>query len=422
MKKALVLLLLARTAAADPLDVFGFDARAKAMANAATATATNASAAFYNPAAGAFATDPQLQIGYSAAAMLLRINDRDAEVSSPRGVALGLGLPVRCGAACTFAFDLALYLPDQFITRIQTIPASEPHFVLLDNDVDRIVVNPTAALRIGRFAIGGGVTLLSDAAGNGIEFTVGATPGGKPVSEASLDVALPSRAAPLVGAMVEVFPGFRVGASYRGELDLRLRLDILAHVQVPGGGDTIISIRALNFYTPRKLSFGAAFDATDHLTLAADASYYNWANFAGGVPDLKILVDLMFAPTLLDGTFPADRLHDTMTVRAGGEWRTSVGTDREAALRAGVAYEPSPLPPQVLETSFADGDRVIVTGGAGVRWARIPGILEKPFGVDAAIEWHKLLGQTTQKVDPALPGFSTGGSMLHFALTATAAF
>src|SRR5262245_2780120 len=108
MKRAFLLLLFARVAAADPLDTFGFDARAKAMANAATATATNAGAAFYNPAAGAFATDPHIQIGYSAAAMLLRINDADAGVSSPRGVGLGLGLPVRCGASCTFAFDLAL--------------------------------------------------------------------------------------------------------------------------------------------------------------------------------------------------------------------------------------------------------------------------------------------------------------------------
>jgi len=235
-------------------------------------------------------------------------------------------------------------------------------------------------------------------------------------------VALPSRAAPLAGILVEPLPGLRLGASYRGELDLRLRLDILAHVMVPGGGDTIISIRALNFYTPRKLSFGAAWDPSEHWTLAVDASYYNWSNFSGGVPDLKILVDLMFAPTLLDGTFPADRLHDTMTVRAGGEWRTAIGPDREGALRAGLAYEPSPLPPQVLETSFADGDRVIVTAGAGVRWAHMGGILEKPLAIDAAIEWHKLVAQTTQKIDPALPGFSTGGSMLHFALTATAAF
>src|SRR5262249_44846412 len=126
--------------------------------------------------------------------------------------------------------------------------------------------------------------------------------------------------------------------------------------------------------------------------------------------------------TLLSGTFPADRMHDTMTVRAGGEWRRPVGTDREVALRAGMAYEPSPLPSQMLETSFADGDRLIFTGGAGVRWARLGGLFEKPIGFDAAIEWHELFGQSTHKLDPALPGFSTGGSMLHFALTATAAF
>src|SRR5262249_34704401 len=162
----------------------------------------------------------------------------------------------------------------------------------------RIVVNPTLALRIGRLALGGGVTLFSDAAGSGIEFTVGAR-GGMQVGQASLDVGLPSRAAPLFGVLYEPLPGLRVGASFRDEVDLRLRLDIVAHVEVHGGGETIISIRALNFYTPRKLSFGVAWDPTEHTTLAVDASYYNWSGFSGGVPDLKILVDLSIAPALL---------------------------------------------------------------------------------------------------------------------------
>src|SRR5262249_11326129 len=287
-------------------------------------------------------------------------------VGSSRGLPSGGALPSRCGSACTFAVGLAFYLPDQFIARIQTIPVSEPRFVLLDNDVDRIVINPTLALRLGPIAVGAGVTLFSDAAGNGIDFTVGGR-GGMQVGEAKLDVALPSRAAPLLGLLWTPRTDLRVGASFRGQLDLRLRLDIIAHVDIPGGGDTVISIRALNFYTPRKLSLGVAWDPTDRITLAADASYYNWADFSGGVPGLRVLVDLQIAPALLQGTFPADRLHDTMTLRAGGEWRRALAPDRMAALRAGLAYEPSPVPDQVLLTSLADNDRFVVSLGAGLQ-------------------------------------------------------
>jgi long-chain fatty acid transport protein len=415
------LLGLAAPASADPLDAFGFDARSKGMGNAATAATSPAGSTFYNPAAAALADTPFTLVGYSYAAMRLRIDDRDARVTDPHGLDLALGVPVRCGHDCTFAAGVGLHLPDQFVVRIQAIPAGEPHFVLLDNDVDRIVVTPALALRVGPVAVGGGVTLLADAAGHGVDFKVGAR-GGMQEGEAKVDFALPNRAAAVFGVLVTPVPALRLGMSYRGEIDLRLALDVHALVDIPGGGDTVISIRALNFYTPHKLSMGVAFDPTESLTLAADASYYRWSGFTGGVADLRILVDLMVAPALLQGTFPADRLHDTLALRGGFEWRPIPAGERTLAVRGGLSYEPTPVPDQTLLTSFADNDRVTFSIGAGAGWRRITGLLEKPFAIDIALGWHQLVERQTHKLDPALASFSSSGGILDAAVTATASF
>jgi long-subunit fatty acid transport protein len=418
----LALVLLPKgSAAADPIDTFGFDARAQAMGNAMTAAVQGAGSAFYNPAAGALAEHPTVTIGYSYAAMMLELDGRDAGVTAPRGLSLGLGLPFRCGPECALAFDLGLYLPDQFTARVQTVPASQPHFLLLDNDVDRITVNTTLALRLGWLAVGGGVTLLADVAGNGVDFTIGAR-GGTQVGEASIDVALPNRAAAVLGLLVSPRPDLRFGVAWRAAIDLHLRLDIIAHVDIPGGGETIVSIRAINFYTPHKLSGGFAWDVTPALTLTADASYYRWSGFRGGVPDLRVLVDLAIAPAILEGVFAADQLSDTLTVRAGGEWRRDLGGDRQLALRAGLAFEPTPVGRQDLVTSFADDDRLILSAGGGLGWQSLGALLTKPVRLDVALQWHHLLSQTTTKLHPALPAFSSGGDILHLALTATASF
>src|SRR6185503_5992433 len=71
-------------------------------------------------------------------------------------------------------------------------------------------------------------------------------------------IELPVRAAPIVGIWAKPHPRVRAAATYRGELSLDLRLDILANVQVAGvvTGDALVSIRAANYYTPARATGG----------------------------------------------------------------------------------------------------------------------------------------------------------------------
>jgi long-chain fatty acid transport protein len=412
-------------ARANALDTFGFTARAGALGGAVCADAPGFAGAHHNPAGVALADDVQVSVGYGGAVAGLQLDGRDAQVTNPHGTSIGLALPAKLGG-WTFAFGLALYMPDQFVVRIQLVPSTEPHFVLLDNNLEHIVVTPVLAVRPARWlAIGAGATILADAAGNGITFDVGVV-GGDKVGKASLDVALPIRAAPVLGVQVTPHPSVRLGAAWRGEVDLGLKLDILANVDIAGAitGDTLISLRAINFYTPHKVSLGASVDVLRDLTVDAQVDWVGWSYFHGALPDLHTLANLSIAPPLVEALFPSPRFKDIWVPRLGVEWRRDVRPRVGVAARIGYAFEASPVPPQRGLTSFADNDRHVVAFGGGVELRRLWRVLPKPLRLDFAMQLHQLVGRTTVK-DPQLfpgQGFSSGGWLLHFSSTLEARF
>jgi long-subunit fatty acid transport protein len=421
---AALALLASRGAAADPLDTFGFGARASGMAGAVTAASTGAAAAHANPAAVALAKHPELTLGWGYGAVALELDGRDAQLLDAHGTDVGLAIPFRIGSVST-AFGLALYLPDQFIARIQLIPATEPHFVLLDNDVHRIVVEPVLSIRpLPWLSIGGGVSLLADAAGRGVSFEVGVE-GGEPVGESALDVALPTRAAPLAGLLVMPHERIRLGLTYRGEVDLSLRLAILADVDVAGvvAGDVLIDVRSISYYTPQRLTGGLAVDVLPDLTLSADVAWIDWSSFDGSIPDLRLLINLGIAPPLVETLFPEEGFHDVVVPRVGFEWRVA-GRRLDLALRGGWAFEASPVPAQVGLTSFADNDRHVFALGAGVRFRAFDPILTRPISLDLGLQWHHLRDKLTIKDQTAFPGrsFTSGGDMLRAGLTMSVEF
>src|SRR5262245_36441938 len=287
-------------AIADPLTTFGFGARAEGLGGALTADATGYAAAFYNPAGVARSDDVEAAVGWSYGAMQLRLDGRDAQVTAPHGVSLGLSIPIPLGPV-RLGFGIALYVPDQFIARIQAAPASEPRFILLGNGPDRIVIMPALALSPWRWlSVGAGATLLAGAAGNGIAFDVGLVAGEK-VSRAGIDVSLPIRASPVAGLVVTPIPRLRLGLSYRGALELDVRIDILARVDIAGAvqGTTAIGLRAASYYTPRRLALGAAFDITPRLTALAELAWLDWSAFDSAVADLRIAIALGVVPPLV---------------------------------------------------------------------------------------------------------------------------
>ncbi len=422
-------LMLAITAAAvpaqaDPFDEFGMGARSAGMAGAYAAEARGADAAHHNPAAVALAEHPSVLLGYGFGTMQLDINGADAKVLDARGGQLGIAIPVKHGAV-TYAFGLSLYLPDQFIARVQLVPATEPHFGLLDNDPHRLVVEPVMSVKIGDYvAFGAGASLLTDAAGNGITFNVGVEAGEK-VGEAALDVEMPTRAAPLLGVLITPTPRVRLATTYRGELSLDLALDILANVDVASvvTGDALVSVRATNYYTPRRVTGGVAVDVFPDLTLSGEFSWADWSAHPGLVADLRVLVNLDTAPPLTRTDITETDMKDTVTARIGSEWRFGTRKTR-FALRTGYAFVPTPVPDQTGLTSIADNDRHILALGFGVTLADWKPTLTRPISFALATQWHRLSNRLTLKDAALYPGnaFSSGGNIFYVGSTMTVDF
>jgi long-subunit fatty acid transport protein len=216
----------------------------------------------------------------------------------------------------------------------------------------------------------------------------------------------------------------RAGLTYRGKLALDLALDILADVQIAGvvTGDVLVSLRASNYFTPARVGGGVAVDVLENLTVAADVTFNRWSAYPPAA-DLAVLIALDIAPPLVSTTVPPSAFTDTVDGKLGVEYR-HLGRRTNVAVRAGGAWKPTPVPPQIGLTSWADGDRVILTAGAGLTLADWAPTLTKPIDFDLALQWQHVAHQLTQKQIANFPGeaFSSGGNIFHAGVSATVRF
>jgi long-subunit fatty acid transport protein len=419
VRPLVVLILLCGHAAADPLDELGFGAAATGMGNARTALAVGAEAIHLDPAGVALAQRPELLVGWQYAHDRLSLDGNDADLLDAHGTSLGIAIPFRIGKKLRFGTGVALYLPDQFLARIQLTPISEPHYVRFESAAHRIVVEPVFAVAVGDWAFGAGASVLADAKSRDLTFGVGVV-GGDKQADARLDIALPVRYAPLVSARWKPSRMVELAASFRGELSLDLDLDIVANIDVPNvvTGDVKVALRSVSYFTPMRATIGAAVHPRDDLVITADLTWERWSSLGSGAPDLSVLIALDITPPLVSSMQPPANFHDIVTPRAGAEWRTG-----KLRLRAGAGYLPSPVPAQTGITSFADGARVLATGGAGIRIE--PGaVLAQPIDLDLGIAWQHVAHDLVHK-DPMLqPGgaFSSGGDILQASASATVRF
>ena len=403
-------------AMADPLDETGTGAAGAAMAGARTAVATGAEAAHVNPAGMTRVDRPEVLVGWQYDVEHLELDGHAAGVSDAHGTTFGLAIPLALGDL-RLAVGTMLYLPDQYLARLQVFPTGEPQYVRFGTQ--RMVIDNVVAAGWHELAIGAGVSTLADTRSRDLTFDVGVKARAK-VGSAHLDVALPTRFAPVVGVMWRPHPKIELGATFRGQLSLDLAIDIVANVDVPNvvTGSAFIGLRSTTYFTPMRAALGGAVHVTDDLLVTADLAWEHWRGLGSGVPDLHVLVKLDLAPPVIASPTPPANFHDIVTPRVGAEWRV----DRWR-LRAGVAYLPSPVPAQTGVTSFADGTRVLTTAGAGVR---LPAgrLLARPIDLDLAVGWQHVAHELVEK-DPTLqPGgaFSSGGDIVQGAVSATVRF
>jgi long-chain fatty acid transport protein len=115
--------------------------------------------------------------------------------------------------------------------------------------------------------------------------------------------------------------------------------------QLPPDGDISTTL-----HVPQSVSAGVAYRPIDQLEVEANATWIDWSAFD--------TIDI----TLPDGSHnvqPQD-YSDTVTLRLGGEYRLPA---QKISLRAGYAYDPTPVPDTTISARLPDIDRHVVSAG-----------------------------------------------------------
>lgn len=224
-------------------------------------------------------------------------------------------------------------------------------------------INPNVAWKINeKFSVGGGISLQYAKAKLGLAKSV-------PLNE---QVSLNGNAVVAgdswawgwnVGMMFQPVETVRLGLAYRSHIahnaegDTTITTDPLT---IPGNGGTTIPSQTIKsdmkvrIKTPDTLTFSAAWDATQDLTLSATARWSKWSNFDVLAVDNEKLPDVP-VPNHWD---------DTWFFSLGADYRLN----DQWTVRGGIAYDQGPVDNQYRMAVIPDTDRVWVAGGASYKF------------------------------------------------------
>lgn len=423
-----VCLLAAQNAAANPLDAFGWGARAPALGNAYAAVADDSSASYYNPAALARVKGLQIDLGYQSANPRIDVSGVRQALFNTSGVTAGLVLPGQIRSV-RFAIGVQLFLPDLHVTRIHVLQHDRPRLALYDNRTQRLYLAANLSLRIlpGLY-LGGGLAFMSRS--DGLASLRGNLAVGDPENsqlESSISQDLFAIRYPQAGILWEATRHLSLAVVYRHRfvLDLVQRFNISADVGDPGrpplllGGKLYETAYSVDLFQPWQLVFAAA--ARWHrLLVSFDLTFARWSEQPPPASTFELELDIGELGSAVDipepKPYPHPGYHDLLIPAVGIEARLvdGAGGGRVAIdLRGGYRYEGSPVPAQLDESNFGDADKHTVSGGVGLTLSRLGKVLPGPLTIDAFAAATVLPRRTFEKADPrsAVGDFTVAGAV-----------
>ena len=437
MRRALWAILVATAvgrspaAHANPVDAFGFGARAQALGSAYSAVADDSAANYYNPAGLARAQGLKIDIGYQIARPLMEVSGQRQPLLDARGLTAGVVLPGSI-AGVRFAFGVALLLPDQHVTRIRVLSFDQPRLHMYDNRLQRLYLAANLAVHIYRgLYLGGGLAFMSRSSGTVyLRGRVGISDPERSELSSSISQDLLAIRYPQLGLLFEVSPHLALALTYRHRfaLDLEQGFQIDAQLGDPGQRPVVEKgqlkelARSVDLFQPWQLVAAAA-ARFSRLQVSVDLTYARWSEqpppAAVFTLDLDIgqLTDLVRLPKSKD--YPPVGFRDLLIPAVGLEWRAidHVGPLSLDA-RAGYRYEASPVPEQDGDESLGDSDKHLFSVGVGVELAGLTRVLPRPISIDGFLGLGYLPTRVFRKADPrsAVGDFTVAGYVLQAGL------
>lgn len=418
-----------REAFAHGPDAYGFGSRASAMGSAAAADASDFSACYYNPAGLVGATGLSISLGYSYAANQLRMNGLDNNVASVHGLSGGIVAPGDLFGLLPFAFGIATFMPDQGLSRIKAQREETPRWELYDDRLSLLYLTVAVAVRPFSFLdVGGGIAFLAATRGR---FAVSGRADVLSPYESQLrhevDADLTSIRYPQLGARVHLGGFGNVGLTYRGEtkLPLSIAADLDGIVDFAGIEIPLryaLESMTIDGFLPQQVVLGGSFRRVRGLTVNVDLTWVNWAAYESPTAQTKshleaqlpegVPLELPPDPKATEKRSPV--FEDRFVPRVGAEYVVSVaGAKRklegeteerravEVPVRAGYAYERSPVPEQRGQSNYIDADRHTFTLGFGVRLNGVTAIVPGALLLDVHTQLSVLPERTMKKQNPA---------------------
>ncbi len=429
--------LSAEPARAHAPDAYGFGARGPALASAAAADTTDYAANYYNPAGLVGQKSVSLSLGYFGADNRLTINGRDNDVVDPHGLTGGLVAPGTL-FGIPFAFGIATYIPDDGLSRVKALRQETPRWELYNDRTTITFIAANLAIRpVSFLEIGGGVAFLAATHGSfGIRGTAVLASPYESKLEHEVDADLTSLRYPQLGARFKLRDYGFIGLVYRGETKLPLSIGatlkgtIDAGLQVPL--TYALESNTFDAFLPQQVVLGLSFQKIRNLRANLDITWVNWSRYESPTARTSANLTVELPPGLgidLPGaTKPTKvippKFEDRFVPRIGIEYTFGFGKtvdvhgeERPAVqvpLRAGYAFEATPVPAQTGVTNFVDTDRHTVSAGAALVLNHPSSVLRGTLHVDAYFQASILPERETRKANAAdfVGDYRASGAMI----------
>jgi long-subunit fatty acid transport protein len=457
------------SAAAGPVDIYGFGAQSIGRGQGGIAIADGSTTVFRNPALlhglkmaesvigyglyrSAFAEVPPLYWDTNQDGFVDGNDDPlSMQPGSPSADAISFAIGRNVGNRFGMAFNG--FVPTGSLLRFQTIEPSMPNWVMYGNRSQRYefavgvggelfrgvsVGAATEMVARARYrlnaSITAGASVAEDGEGQAADLldTIVID-----VHDMTLDL-VPSFV-PILGLHLEAgewapeLAGLTAGLVYRGSSGVPIDVDI--EVQINGSLSEVADFdpmmlalampaqfKIFDHYVPARVSAGVAYQYRDFGRVYADVHRTRWSEMQLNVATLtaaEVNSELLQvgAAGIADGNAYSVSFEDTWSTNVGGEIflpTIPVQGDADAldiVIRGGFGLVPSPMRNQGKQSAFLDSDRMLFAGGLGFTHRDPFGLVPGPVSWDAFFSYHRLADGFLTPVDagPHRPGSTIGG-------------
>ncbi len=414
---AVALFAVSAPAQASPEEVFGFGPRSLAMGGTGAALEGGFASVYGNPALLSLSHENAATLGLFGANFALRAND-DVPYGALRGSVIGILVPVPLGGRLRdrVTVGLGFFTPFDLVVRGRILYPEKPQFFVADR-AQSVAVMAGLGLDLGYgVRVGGGFSALAALSGSVLVATDASGQIGTVVEDT-----LVASYAPTVGASVDLGKNYRVGATFRGQLegrfDVVIRVRDLGQIVVPP-----LHISGMAQFDPWQVALEGA-RVEGPLRGSVGLTFKRWSAYPGA-PEATVRCALFDTETQTPVTDPCAALvpedpgfSDTLVPRVGLERRFEPEPGVVMNARAGYFFEPSPAPEQTGKGNFFDNARSVFTVGYGLSL----GEGRPPIDLDVFGQLHVLHTRTHTK-SASGETIETAGHILAGGTTATVRF